>query len=457
MRRKLPLAIAATILMHAAAYGQHTALAPGRPPVAEHAEEPAQPVATAEAILPSPRHLSVLPVGMPLRVRLDHSYSLRVGTRVEGHLVAPIYLYDHIVLPVNTPVYGEIIGKHPVSKSIRTNALLDGDFTPLKEAEVTFDRVALPDHTQIAIETTAIERTAGVVHMSVAASHNSLISMAVADVRHQKDAAIETVTAPNKTDRLRRFFYGQLLYHPQELWVRTEFDADLTEPVSIDEAATTAPIPVTNTLSDKPRGTLQARLTEPVGSDLSKPGSTITATLSEPLFDEQHTHILLPEGTRLTGSVIQSEPAKSFGRNGKLRFTFRKIEIDGANQPIHGQLTAAEANGRQNLAIDEEGTAKTTSPNKVLGTLTLLLLASASHDHDDKDGGGGNNPVRAGVVSNGFGLLARGFAMASQTRNVSTGLAYYALAKNVYRQWIAKGKDVTFPKDTRIQIELSER
>jgi hypothetical protein len=34
--------------------------------------------------------------------------------------------------------------------------------------------------------------------------------------------------------------------------------------------------------------------------------------------------------------------------------------------------------------------------------------------------------------------------------------AYYALAKSVYKRWIARGSEPTFPKDTRVQIEPSE-
>src|SRR4051812_20261346 len=86
-----------------------------------------------------------LPVGVPLRIALDHRYPIRTGTQVQGHLTAAVYLVDHVVLPVDTPVYGVIIGRHPVKKSVRVNALLDGDFTPLSIPEVRFDRLELPD------------------------------------------------------------------------------------------------------------------------------------------------------------------------------------------------------------------------------------------------------------------------------------------------------------------------
>jgi len=58
------------------------------------------------------------------------------------------------------------------------------------------------------------------------------------------------------------------------------------------------------------------------------------------------------------------------------------------------------------------------------------------------------------VVSNGFGVVARVIGMASSDRSIGAGFAYYGLAKSIYRRWIARGHDVTFARDTRMEIEL---
>jgi hypothetical protein len=85
-----------------------------------------------------------VPAGVPLRIEIDNRYPMKVGTRLEGHLIAPVYLVDHQVLPVNTHVSGAIVATHPVSKGTRTDALLNGDFTPLAIPEVRFDHLTLP-------------------------------------------------------------------------------------------------------------------------------------------------------------------------------------------------------------------------------------------------------------------------------------------------------------------------
>ena len=53
--------------------------------------------AFAQDVAPLPTEL--VPAGVPLRVELDKSYSMRSGTRIEGHLTEPVYLIDHVAVP----------------------------------------------------------------------------------------------------------------------------------------------------------------------------------------------------------------------------------------------------------------------------------------------------------------------------------------------------------------------
>ncbi len=249
--------------------------------------------------------------------------------------------------------------------------------------------------------------------------------------------------------------YSQLPYHPQRIWTGTQYDADLTAPLSIPEKDPPAASPIALLNGKMPTGHIEARLTQTLSSATSKQGSEVEAVLAKPLFDADNQHLLLPEGTRVTGSVLQVKPAAWFSRNGKLRFTFRKIDLPQGSEPVqvHGQMTAAEADKSQNLSIDQEGGARAKADKgKVLAPLTLGILAAASMDKD-----GEHAVVKNGVVSNGFGIIARVITMATANINVASGFAYFALGKSVYRRWIAKGHEVDFPKDTRIEIDLSER
>ena len=84
--------------------------------------------AFAQDVAPLPTEL--VPAGVPLRVELNKSYSMRAGTRIEGHLTEPVYLIDHVAIPVNSKVYGTITGKHGVSRQVRTAMRITADTSP---------------------------------------------------------------------------------------------------------------------------------------------------------------------------------------------------------------------------------------------------------------------------------------------------------------------------------------
>jgi len=132
----------------------------------------------------------------------------------------------------------------------------------------------------------------------------------------------------------------------------------------------------------------------------------------------------------------------------KLRFTFRRIELPegegqhAAEHTVHGQMMAAEATPGQDISVDREGGAKAGSgKNKYLAPLALGVLAASSMDGDED-----SDVFKNGVVSNGFGLVARAVTMAASNRGLALGFAYFALSKSIYKGWIAKGHEGLFPK-----------
>lgn len=397
---------------------------------------------------------ATIPASVPLRVEIDHGYRLRAGQQIVGHLTEPVYVSRSLVIPAGAQVEGTITATHAVPGGERANALLDGDFTPLKDPVVQFHTLVLPNGTRLPIATSVTERTTQLVRFRTSKEHTSLKSQVQAQIAQHKDELTHTIKAPNKMDRLRRFVYGQLPWHPQEIWAGTDFDAELTQPVEVPHAQ--PPVPAAaeqETLS----GTLEARLITRLDSSTASLGEPVHAVLTQPLLDGSKKHVVLPEGTQLTGVVLQTKPAKSFGRNGALRFTFRDIAAPaGPPQRVHGQVTAAEGVNDQNLTIDDEGGVKAKpAPGRFLAPLVLGALAGASTSNI---GDSRIDQVGQGaVVSNGFGIVARVIGMASSDRNVGAGFAYYGLAKSVYRRWIARGHNVIFGRDTRMEIELSER
>jgi hypothetical protein len=61
------------------------------------------------------------------------------------------------------------------------------------------------------------------------------------------------------------------------------------------------------------------------------------------------------------------------------------------------------------------------------------------------------------VSSNGFGLIARVVSLSTRNTQVLEGFAFYSLGKSLYFNFVAKGDNTTFLKDTEIQVTLSER
>jgi hypothetical protein len=127
-------------------------------------------------------------------------------------------------------------------------------------------------------------------------------------------------------------------------------------------------------------------------------------------------------------------------------------------ETVYGTLTGAEGNAGQNLSVDSEGNVQANpDKNRFVAPLLLAVTAMAGqhHDHDDGDGGGGVGGRT--VASNGFGLVARVIALTANNHDVATGFGAYAFAKSIYFRFLIRGQEVTFPKDTQLEVTLSTR
>jgi hypothetical protein len=420
-------------------------------------------------VAPLPKAL--VPAGVPLRVELDKSYMMRSGTRIEGHLTEPVYLTDHVVVPANSRVYGTITGKHGVSRQVRTAAMFNGDLTPLKDADVTFSELQTPDGHHYNIETDATERTTNVVRMTAPndGPRRSLMQRIAAAFSWTKRETAAGFATPHKMDNAKQALYAQIPVHPQELWAGTQYDAELKQPLALEGQAVPAPAQVADISELKLTGNIEARLVDPVDSGTATAGMPVEAVLTQPLFEDEpatttqstdtavsaspkaHGKLLLPEGTHLIGSVVQAKPAGMFGHNGSLRLTFRKVELpEGDERVVHGRVIAAESVRSDRLQIDNEGQIKAGGANRFLAPITLGSLAAVS----DSTGAG---LVKEAMTSNGLDLLARVVGTAASNGGLISGFAYYEVGKVVFDTWVARGHEVTFAKNTRLEIELSQR
>ena len=301
------------------------------------------------------------------------------------------------------------------------------------------------------------------------APRRSLIQRIAAAFSWTKRETAAGFTTPHKMDKAKQALYAQIPVHPQELWAGTQYDAELKQPLELAGQAAPAPVAVADLSELKLTGNIEARLVDPVDSSTATAGMPVEAVLTQPLFEDEptatlqssdatasvspqaHGKLLLPEGTHLIGSVVQAKPAGMFGHNGSLRLTFRKVELpEGDERVVHGRVIAAESVRSDRVQIDNEGQIKANGANRFLAPITLGSLAAVS----DSTGAG---LIREAMSSNGLDLLARVVGTASSNGGLISGFAYYEFGKVVFDTWIARGHEVVFAKNTRLEIELSQR
>ncbi|MGC2658867.1 MAG: hypothetical protein WA324_12995, partial [Bryobacteraceae bacterium] len=265
-------------------------------------------------------------------------------------------------------------------------------------------------------------------------------------------------TAPGKGDRLVQFIYTQLPYHPQRIEAGTTWTVELTRPLNLSVSehpplgSDGAVVPGNGKEAaagpaEQDKGWhLHAYLLRTISSAKAKPGDTFQAFVADPVFNSDHA-LVVPEGSLMIGEITQAKAARSFGRQGKLRFRFRELKLPGGfTQPVEGTLAGIDSNKKENLKIDSEGGVQQQSQNRVIVPLALTFLAGRAFDTDE------NQIVNRAVSSNGFGIMGRLAGILADSRNVAAGIGFYAAALSVYDLWLAHGHDVAFVKNTRVEI-----
>lgn len=413
-----------------------------RPPAAVVPAAPQQASNSAERAIPK---------GTSLQVEIPRHYPMKAGATIEGKLLHPIYVDGKMAVPEDTTIRGRVVALGPDSKA-RLHARLRGDFTPFHIATVHFDQLMLPTGPET-IDASTASGGAPVVHLTTpgAAPRQSFIATQWAQAKSNLRTRIAYFTAPGKGDRVLQFLYHQLPYHPERIEAHTAWSFELNEPLPLPpSAAITDADPQPAPVSGKAEvWSVHALLERDLTSSNARPGDSVQALVVEPVYDKDM-HLVVPQGSTLVGKVTSATAARSFGRNGKLRFTFQQVQFpQGFNQPVEGSLAGAATEKTQNLSLDAEGTISPKNQSSVIAPLLLTMLAGRALDED------GNLTVNNGVASNGFGLVGRILGLTASNRNLAAGIGYYAASLSLYENFLRSGRDVVFPKDTRIEIETT--
>jgi hypothetical protein len=437
----------------------------------------------------------VVDAGRPLRVALDERIHLqKVGQVVTGRVTEPVYAYDRVVIDVGTRVRGQVVRIVDGSKWSRMRAYAGGNYSPPKQAVLQFDTIVLDDGRELSISTIVTGGIPHVVQSTAAGSSASvppdgeltstddiasptLGARARAEIHQQTTttfaamkqkasdmlATVKSIKEPGQMSRLKDAAIQQLPYHPQYLAKGTVYDAALLAPVSFGRvvpatAASVGTVPAPNSI-------LKARLGSTLDSSKTPRGTPFEAVVTQTVFSADH-KVIFPEGTKLTGEVTFAKPARSFHRNGQLRFLFERVQVpQQPSVPLLGALHAIDANADDRVAVDDEGgaTLENSKTRFIAPALAVLSLRASinrdGHQYDDPDGDGSIKTAGSGAGSRavgGFlGMSLIGVVVSQVTRPLGIAMGVYGAARTVYSNVLSKGREVTFAADTPIQVRLA--
>lgn len=381
---------------------------------------------------------TTVPIGVPLRVELEHRVAInRVGEPIRGRLVDPIYVFDRVVLPAGMSMEGHIAEIGGVPARRRFTALLFGNFTPPREVRAQFDALVLSDGSRLSLRTSLSRGTPHTVR--------------VKPPRAKQEG-------PGQMSRLKSTLLGMLPYHRQAWPAGTRFNGVLQEPLIAPPPRQAEPRTGPPALAETGGQGVTARLLTPVNSATAHRGAPVEAIVTQPAFSTEH-RLLIPEGSRLLGAVIEAIPARRFHRNGKVLFVFHQIQLPaGAPQTIQGYLEGVEADFDAHIALDSEGAARASSPRTRFIFPALAVAATGLSFHQDYNAQGVPDQDIAGRAESGaVGLGLIGTLLAQTSRTLATSIAFTGAGFSVYSTFLARGQDMILPANTPLTIGLKAR
>ena len=418
--------------------------------------------------------------GIPLRAYITHRVSYRLNEPVTAKIIQPVWSFDRIVIPAGTVAHGTVSTLVPVSRMSRFRAVVGGDFTPLKRAEVTFQSLTLPDGRTVEFQAVPSyglgtyytpPRPSKLKKGGGNQSPNRLVQAAKQQVQGQLRARsrglYDLVRGPNKREWAEDFLLSKLPYHPQ--WYRTgmRIDTVVAAPVAVGTVSLARSEAAVLGSAPPPDSVVQVRMNQAVTSADARVGEPIREVLTQPLFNSAH-QLVLPEGTQLMGKITLVQRARLFHRGGKLRFGIEDFQLPPesaryvASPPeptaVRAQLAGMERSGETAVKVDAEGTARTTeSKIRLIRPVIAGLVAAKSLDNDEgrqatSGSGEGNASGRALGGFSGFGLL--GTLASRGPRPIGSALAFYGLAWSVYSNVVSRGAEMVFEKNTDMTIRF---
>jgi len=446
-----------------------------RPPASPEHKEELTEEKKGEPQAPEPvTVLMNVAAGTPIKIALDSEVRVReVGQPIHGKTTDPVYAFDKLLVPAGTTVNGKISAIDAVPKKKRTLEAMDANFSPVRAVHVQFDELVMADGRRISMHTVASPAPDGVLNFvpaNATAENKSRVEDAAAkkvsqtrqQIRQQWAALQKQIHEPGKIHKLKRLAIAQLPVHPQYIDVGTSFNADLQQPLDFGTESVN-PEALTAIGSPPPSGSVvHARLLTPLNSATSKKGEPVEALITAPLLASDH--LILPEGSVIRGSVMQVQPARRLARNGQLRILFHEVAPpNGIQQKVETSLEGVAVAKGEHLKLDAEGGAQVTTPRTRYLTTGIQIMLAATSAAPDSDrhlhGGGGGGDAGGGAANgaSGFRFVGMAVGLLARSRVVSAGFGAYGAAASIYYHFLARGRDVVYPKDMAMVIGLGTR
>src|SRR5262249_49342068 len=87
----------------------------------------------------------VVEKGVPLQVLLTEKLRFKENEPVRADVIEPVYSFDREVIPSGSHLEGTITALSKPGKWKRISAMLGGNFTPLRDPQIAFHTLVLPN------------------------------------------------------------------------------------------------------------------------------------------------------------------------------------------------------------------------------------------------------------------------------------------------------------------------
>ena len=393
----------------------------------------------------------VVDKGVPLQIVLTEKVHFKLNEAVRGRIVEPIYAFDREVIPSGTEVLGKVTGLHSVGKWKRVSSMLGGDFTPLRDPEITFDTLVLADGKEIPIQTAVVSRGNLLVRFS----------------KGQTRTFTAGVRQPAK-ELVHGMLWGLLPYHPQFTPTGTTYKATLVEPLEFGNLLLGTK--TLNRIGSEPAAgsVIYARLITPLDSKATKRGASVQAVLTYPLYSAEHA-LIFPAGSRLEGEVAEVRAAGFLKHGGELGVQFTRIEppisiMSSISQArdIQGRLVGVEVPFDVNqLHISTDGIAQIGRSNQRFLAPAFALTGAAPMLFSAGSAGFGaafaetySSSMFSRMFGGSTGLGLPAGITGLMVPPVGVALGAYGLAYAVYANILGRGKNISLPIGSSIEVRL---